>query len=452
MYDLGVQSHYTLRKHKFGTVMKGIIFVIVSALLLNSCVGESCLKYLLRDGDIPHFVDCFINIVADAVSVTEREIPSKYVRDPFAPNGLTVPKIIRKEKLNAEEHHVETEDGYILTMHRIPGKKGAPPVFLQHGLIASSLDWVLGGSKYEALAFRLHDEGYDVWMGNARGNIYSQGHKNLTSDDEKYWDFSWQEMGMYDIPAEIDYIQKKTNQKIIYVGYSMGSTMSYVMASERPDTAKKLKAIYSLSPVVYMKNVRTLTAALAPSYKAILEILNYLGIYGFHTLSLTARTVFHFACNFLGLGFEGCIRMMDGVIGISAHQLNWDMLWDIETHVPSGIGAKVFAHYAQNVNWGRFAKYDYGSEKNLKVYKSESPPDFKLEKINVPVGLIYAFNDVFADPADVKLLLDTIPKNIILNHTVTDTRFSHVDFMYSKRSSREVTDHLISSMKQFKDK
>lgn len=45
-------------------------------------------------------------------------------------------------------HEVKTDDGYILTMHRIPeGKtnKGGnrPPVYLQHGLLMSSVDWII---------------------------------------------------------------------------------------------------------------------------------------------------------------------------------------------------------------------------------------------------------------------------------------------------------------------
>jgi lysosomal acid lipase/cholesteryl ester hydrolase len=45
-----------------------------------------------------------------------------------------------------------------------------------------------------------------VWLGNIRGNTYSRRHVQYNNDDEKYWDFSWDEMGYYDIPAQIDYI------------------------------------------------------------------------------------------------------------------------------------------------------------------------------------------------------------------------------------------------------
>lgn len=53
-----------------------------------------------------------------------------------------------------EKHKVTTEDGYILTIFRIPHGKNSedsfekrPPVVLQHGLLCSSDDWLLSGPE-----------------------------------------------------------------------------------------------------------------------------------------------------------------------------------------------------------------------------------------------------------------------------------------------------------------
>lgn len=35
----------------------------------------------------------------------------------------------------------------------------------------------------------LADAGYDVWIGNPRGNRYSMGHVEVPSTDDKYWQF-----------------------------------------------------------------------------------------------------------------------------------------------------------------------------------------------------------------------------------------------------------------------
>ena len=59
--------------------------------------------------------------------------------------------MIVKEGYYAESHTVTTEDCYILEMHRIPrGRNQAkddqvrPAVYIQHGLLSSSADFVIG--------------------------------------------------------------------------------------------------------------------------------------------------------------------------------------------------------------------------------------------------------------------------------------------------------------------
>ena len=62
--------------------------------------------------------------------------------------------------------------------------------------------------KNESIGFILADKGYDVWFGNSRGNIHSL--KHIKYDHEKdlkeFWDFSFEEIGLYDLPAKIDFI------------------------------------------------------------------------------------------------------------------------------------------------------------------------------------------------------------------------------------------------------
>jgi lysosomal acid lipase/cholesteryl ester hydrolase len=99
----------------------------------------------------------------------------------------------------------------VLTAYRIKDPKtkdGAPVILLQHGIADSAYAWIMNHPE-ESPAFILAREGYDVWLGNQRGVGPSRKHMNYNPDSKdyeerkKFWDFSWQEMGDYDLPETI---------------------------------------------------------------------------------------------------------------------------------------------------------------------------------------------------------------------------------------------------------
>lgn len=68
--------------------------------------------------------------------------------------------------------------------------------------------------------------------------------------------FSFHEMALMDLPATIDYILSETRQmNLVYVGYSMGTTMSYILLSEKPEYNEKMRLVVSLAPVAYWRHV-----------------------------------------------------------------------------------------------------------------------------------------------------------------------------------------------------
>ena len=106
----------------------------------------------------------------------------------------------------AEEHILQTKDGYLLCLHRICRKKGEPypsvgsnrrdrivrkpVVYLHHGLLMNSEVWVCQIDEKLSLPFRLVEEGYDVWFGNNRGNKYSRKSLNHLASKAEFWNFS----------------------------------------------------------------------------------------------------------------------------------------------------------------------------------------------------------------------------------------------------------------------
>lgn len=70
-----------------------------------------------------------------------------------------------------------------------------------------------------------------------------------------YCIFSWHEMGVFDLPAYIDYILERTaRSQLHYIGHSQGTTTFFVMASTRPEYNQKIKSMHALAPVAYFEH------------------------------------------------------------------------------------------------------------------------------------------------------------------------------------------------------
>lgn len=104
---------------------------------------------------------------------------------------ISQPNIIARHGYRVSEYKVETEDGYILGVIRVSNSdetKRNGVVFLQHAYTADCTIWIDKGRNY-SLAFMLVDQGFEVWLGNSRGTRLSYTHKNLTTKENKYWNY-----------------------------------------------------------------------------------------------------------------------------------------------------------------------------------------------------------------------------------------------------------------------
>lgn len=108
-------------------------------------------------------------------------------------------------------------------------------------------------SEDKALAFMLAREGFDVWMGNNRGNWFSVNHTKYSPKQKEFWDFDFEEMGLYDVPAEIDYILEtsESDKLAAYIGHSEGTTQMFIGSSMKPDYFKeKVELFIGFAPIV----------------------------------------------------------------------------------------------------------------------------------------------------------------------------------------------------------
>lgn len=107
------------------------------------------------------------------------------------------------------------------------------------------------------MAFTLANEGYDVWMGNNRGNSYSRNHVRLSTSQKEFWDFDFEQMGLYDIPAFFDYILENNDADKVaaYIGHSEGTTQFFIGSSLKPEYfEEKVNLFIALAPVTRLHN------------------------------------------------------------------------------------------------------------------------------------------------------------------------------------------------------
>ncbi|XP_034474175.1 lipase 1 [Drosophila innubila] len=336
-------------------------------------------------------------------------------------SNLTVDKLIAKYGYQAEVHHVTTEDGYILTMHRIRNQ-GAQPFLLQHGLVDSSAGFVVMGPNV-SLGYLLADHNYDVWLGNARGNRYSRNHTTLDPDESKFWDFSWHEIGMYDLPAMIDYILKTTAyKKLQYAGHSQGCTAFFVMCSMRPAYNEKVISMQAMAPAVYAKETED-----HPYIRAISLYFN--SLVG-SAITEMFNGEFRFLCRMTEETERLCIEAVFGIVGRNWNEFNRKMFPVVLGHYPAGVAAKQVKHFIQIIKSGRFAPYSYSSNKNMVLYREHLPPRYNLSLVTVPTFVYYSSNDLLCHPHDVESMCDDLG-NVTGKYLVPMKEFNHMDFLWA---------------------
>lgn len=353
--------------------------------------------------------------------------------------------LIRKYGFKAIKHIVQTEDGYLLTLYNIPNN--GPAVFLNHGTLGSSDDWLLGGPQ-KALGFILASKGYDVWLGNARGNKYSKLHTTLRPHCEEFWDFTFDEMGRYDLPTCIDYILNLRDQeKLSYIGYDQGTTAFFVLCSELPEYNEKISVMIALSPIAWVLNIRS------PIINAITndEIMDFylrkaVGSFEVEPKDIFINEASARMCNDSLLTQVYCNNIEFLLNGFCLNHLDVKDLPVYHSHYPAGTSMKLLSHYAQEVDSGQFRKYDYDGSTNFDRYGSFVPPSYRTQDITAPIAIFYSDNDAIANLTDVETLIASLPN--IVEHTLVEN-YCHVDFKWGATAKDDVYIRILELLTQY---
>jgi len=390
-------------------------------------------------------------LVCMALSSTPRIDPKTgepLRRDPDS--GKPMMDIVSEKGYKIERFNVTTDDGYILGMFHMPSTQAGShntPIILQHGILDSSYTWV-NNFPDQSLGFMLVDRGFDVWLANSRGNTFSSNHVNLTTKDTKFWDFTWDDMALYDLPANIDFVLNKTKrEKVLYVGHSQGTSQVFAALGEPSHPSRlKMGAFAALAPITFLYHQRSLLLTVL-SKLSIDEIVYWFGWNNFFPSTNIINKLIPGACSLIEWACQDALFLVTG----PSNHLNTSRMDVYLSESPAGCSVKDLVHFAQGVRKEVFQFFDYENKKDNEAhYHQDSPPPYNLTEVKnsgVPIGLWVGGEDYLGNTQDVSRLQSELGEAV--DHYSYIETFAHMDFPWSYEANRYVYDDLIAWLVQY---
>ncbi|KAF2398009.1 alpha/beta-hydrolase [Trichodelitschia bisporula] len=352
----------------------------------------------------------------------------------------------------AEEHIVQTKDGYLLGLHRLGWKKGEEDhrvnsgkgsikkkvVYLHHGLMMNSEVWVCLTERERCLPFVLVEQGYDVWLGNNRGNKYSKKSTLCAPTETRFWNFSIDQFAFHDIPDSVDYILATTGQpSLSYIGFSQGTAQAFAALSIHPTLNEKVNLFIALAPAMSPSG---LTSGIVDSFiKSSPDVL---------FLAFGRRAILGSATMWQAILYPPIfVRTIDMSLGflfgwktknITPHQK-----LAAYPHLYSFTSTKSVVHWFQIIRNGKFQMYDdevQGPFKGERYYKVAK---FPTRNIKTPIVMVYGGRDSLVD---INVMLKELPK-----HTTAQEvpHYEHLDFLWADDVATRVFPIVFEALEQY---
>ncbi|KAL0956251.1 hypothetical protein HGRIS_002405 [Hohenbuehelia grisea] len=349
-----------------------------------------------------------------------------------------------------EEHVALTKDGYLLGLHRLPSKKGEqrsrpgtstgkPVVYLHHGLLMNSEVWVCLTHAERALPFVLAEQGFDVWLGNNRGNKYSKKSLHHGPNSSKFWDFSIDDFAWHDIPDSIDYIQNVTRvQKLSYVGFSQGTAQAFAALSIHPQLNEKINVFVALAPAM---SPAGLAASIVDGLMKASPTLMYL-FFG-------RKAILSSAGMWQSILYPPIFaKLIDASLAwlFNWRSINITMSQKIAAyaHLYSFASVKSVVHWFQIMRNGAFQMYDDDVTTITRTsISSYRPARFPTKNIVTPIVLLYGDSDSLVD---IEVMMDQLPPHTIARRL---HGYEHLDILWGENVHVDVIPHVLDSLGKF---
>ncbi|KIY53978.1 alpha/beta-hydrolase [Fistulina hepatica ATCC 64428] len=361
-----------------------------------------------------------------------------------------------------EEHVVLTKDGYLLTLHRLPSKKGEqrsrpgtstgnPVVYLHHGLLMNSEIWVALTDEERCLPFVLVEKGYDVWLGNNRGNKYSRKSVHYNPNEAKFWNFSIDDFAWHDIPNSIQYVLDCTKARTVsYVGFSQGTAQASSSLSIHPQLNEKIDVFIALAPAMAPPGLSE------PIVDALMKATP-----GLMYLIFGRKCILSSAAMWQSILYPP----------IFATVIDYSLIWLFDwhgnnisqsqkiaayAHLYSYASVKSVVHWFQIMRNATFQMFDddigsfspgYGAGSVVRTrVSSYHPARFPTRNIATPIVLMYGDNDSLVD---IDVMMQQLPPH---TRKVRLHSYEHLDILWGKNVHIDVIPQVLKVLDEVRDR
>ncbi|KAI2619653.1 alpha/beta-hydrolase [Hypoxylon sp. NC1633] len=356
----------------------------------------------------------------------------------------------------AEEHVLQTKDGYLLGVHRLAWRKGEEDmkvnegpastkkriVYLHHGLLMNSEVWVCLTDAQRCLPFVLVERGFDVWLGNNRGNKYSKKSINYPPTSIEFWNFSVDEFAFHDIPDSINYILETTRQKSLsYIGFSQGTAQAFASLAVHPKLNEQVNVFIALAPAMSPAGLNNgiVDALIKASPQVLFLLFGRRSILSSATMwqSILYPPIFIRTID-MGLSF---------LFGWRTKNISVSQKLAAYPHLYSFTSTKSVVHWFQIIRNQSFQMYDDDVQSPLSMNTSSKytkVAKYPTRNIRTPIVLVYGGSDSLVD---IKVMMSELPNRTVATEI---PHYEHLDFLWARDVDSQVFQHVFDALENFK--
>lgn len=294
--------------------------------------------------------------------------------------------------------------------------------------MANSDMWVYNKPE-KNLAFTLVRDGYDVWLGNNRGNSHSLLHKTKDITSMRLYDVDMAVLVKYDLTKMIDEVLQITKQEdLTFIGHSYGATqMFYALAQDEDKWDEKINLFIALAPILKIDS----------------------GKDSFINEWATGKQSEHFRKDLVNLKLPCMLNPIfdDEEDELKVHHQGYfKMMRNAFFNEVDGFNEKIVCQRKHPADTVRVAELDHLS----KILKAKEFVDGKGDKVDlskikeVKIIVLIGSNDSIVNPADGKWIKSQLKT---VDHFHEIKKFNHSSFLLAKDMS--YTKEILSDLKKF---